>query len=91
MMDLQVEFTDIAIKTLKKLDKHTAAMIIGYIEKNLVRDINPRSFGKPLFGNQKGKWRYRIGDFRLLCKIEDNKVTIVVVQVGNRKDVYRIK
>ena len=91
MMEWQVEFTDIAIKTLKKLDKHTAAMIIGYIEKNLVGDINPRSFGKPLVGNHKGKWRYRIGDFRLLCKIDDNKVTIVVVQVGNRKDVYKKK
>ncbi len=90
-MEWKVEFTDIAIKTLKKLDKHTAAMIIGYIEKNLVGDINPRAFGKPLVDNQKGKWRYRVGDFRLLCKIVDHKVTIVVVQVGNRKDIYKKK
>jgi mRNA interferase RelE/StbE len=74
-MEWKVEFTDIALKTLKKLDKHIAAMIIGYIEKNLVGDISPRSFGKPLVENYKDKWRYRIGDFRLLCKIEDNRVT----------------
>lgn len=90
-MEWQVEFTDIGIKTLKKLDKHTAAMIVGYIEKNLVGDINPRTFGKLLVGNHKCKWRYRIGDFRLFCKIEDNKVTGVVVQVENRKDVYKKK
>lgn len=43
-----------------------------------------------LVGNHKGKWRYRIGDFRLLCKIEDERITVVVIQVGNRKDVYKV-
>ncbi|MBC7960420.1 MAG: type II toxin-antitoxin system RelE/ParE family toxin [Vallitaleaceae bacterium] len=87
-MNWKVEFTDIALKELKKMDKHTAAMIIGYIEKKLVGDINPRSFGKPLIANQKGKWRYRIGDYRLLSLIEDEKITITVIQVGHRKVIY---
>lgn len=88
-MAWKVEFTDIALKTLKKLDKQTAAMIIGYIEKNLTGQVNPRALGKPLVGNQRGKWRYRIGGFRLLCKIENYRITIVIVQVGDRKDIYK--
>lgn len=87
-MDWKVEFTDAALKTLKKLDRKTAAMIIGFIEKNLTGQINPRTLGKPLVGNHRGKWRYRIGGFRLLCKIEDHHITIVVVQVGDRKEIY---
>ncbi len=88
-MAWKVEFTYIALKTLKKMDRHTAAMIIGYVEKKLTGDIDPRAFGKPLVGNHQGKWRYRIGSYRLLCKIEDECVTIIVVQVGKRNDVYR--
>ena len=87
-MGWKVEFTDVALKALKKIDKKTAAMIISYIEKNLTGKINPRATGRPLVGNQKGKWRYRIGNFRLLCKIEDYRVTVIVVQVGDRKDIY---
>ena len=87
-MDWKVEFTDVALKTLKKMDKSTAAMIMGYAEKKLTGDIDPRSFGKPLVGTHRGKWRYRVGSYRLLCRIEDGYVTIVVVQVGNRSNVY---
>ena len=85
----KVEFTDVALKTLKKLDKKTAVMIISYIEKNLTGQINPRAIGSALLGEKKEKWRYRIGSFRLLCKIEDKRITVVVVQVGDRKDIYK--
>lgn len=54
-MDWKVVFTDIALKTLKKMDKHTAAMITGYVEKKLTGDIDPRALGKPLLGNHRGK------------------------------------
>jgi len=87
-MGWNVEFTDVVLRSQKKLDKKTAAMIISYIEKNLTGEINPRATGRSLVGNEKGKWRYRIGNFRLLCKIEDYRITIVVVQVGDRKDIY---
>lgn len=87
-MGWNVEFTDVVLRSLKKLDKKTAAMIISYIEKNLTGEINPRATDRSLVGNEKGKWRYRIGNFRLLCKIEDYRITIVVVQVGDRKDIY---
>lgn len=55
--------------------------ICGY--HDLVGDINPRSFGKPLVANHKGKWRYRIGDYRLLCLIEDDKVIITDIEIGH--------
>jgi mRNA interferase RelE/StbE len=85
----KVELSDIALNNLKKMDKKTAALIIGYIEKKLVGEIDPRSFGKPLVGNQKSKWRYRIGDYRLLCQILDSKISIVVVAIGRRKEIYK--
>jgi mRNA interferase RelE/StbE len=85
----KVELSDIALNNLKKMDKKTAAMIIGYIEKKLVGEIDPRSFGKPLVGNQKNKWRYRIGDYRLLCQILDDKILILVVAIGHRKEIYK--
>ena len=85
----KVELSDIALNNLKKMDKKTAAMIIGYVEKKLVGEIDPRSFGKPLVGNQKSKWRYRIGDYRLLCQILDTKIRILVVAIGHRKDIYK--
>jgi mRNA interferase RelE/StbE len=87
-MGWKVEFTDVALRSQKKLDKKTAAMITSYIEKNLTGEINPRATGRSLVGNEKGKWRYRIGNFRLLCKIEDYRITIVVVQIGDKKDIY---
>ena len=88
-MGYKVEFSDIALKKLKKMDRPIAALIIGYIEKNLVNCENPRAFGKALVGNQKDKWRYRVGDYRLLTLIEDDKVIITVIEIGHRKDVYK--
>lgn len=88
MLACKVEFTDIALKTLKKMDRHTAAMIIGYTEKKLTGDIDPRVLGKPLVGNHQEKWQYRIGSYRLLCEIEDERVTLIVIQIGKRNDVY---
>jgi mRNA interferase RelE/StbE len=85
----KIKFSDVALKSLKKMDKFTAAMILGYIEKNLGGYIDPRSIGKPLVGNHKDKWRYRIGKCRILCQIKDDVVTIYVVQIGHRKDIYK--
>lgn len=85
----KVLISDIALKTLKKLDKTTASLILGYIEKRLVNCQDPRAFGKPLVANHKVKWRYRIGDYRILCLIEDEKITITVIEIGHRKDIYK--
>lgn len=70
-MEWRVAFTDVALKSLKKLDRIAAALIISYIKKNLSGKINTRALGRSLVGNQKGKWRYRVGNYRLLCKLKD--------------------
>lgn len=88
-MCYSVEYSSRAVKELKKLDKPTRALIIGWIEKNLEGCENPRQYGKGLTANRSGQWRYRIGDYRVIANIEDNKVVIVVVSVGHRSDVYK--
>ena len=88
-MKYSVEYTPQAIKELKKIDKYTRSLIFGWIEKNLVDCENPRQFGKALKGNRSDQWRYRIGDYRLLAEIKDDKVIILVLIVGHRRDVYK--
>ena len=88
-MTYHVEFAKTALKEIKKLDKYTASLIIGWIEKNLEGCKNPRAHGKGLVGNRSGQWRYRVGDYRLIVSIKDEVLTILVVSVGHRKDVYK--
>lgn len=87
-MSYKVEYTKTAMKQLKKMDKKIAAFILAYIEEKLVDCENPRLYGKSLQGNLIDKWRYRVGDYRILVKIEDEKIIITVVEVGHRKDIY---
>lgn len=88
-MCYSVEYTPQALKELKKFDKQTRALIIGWIEKNLVGCENPRQHGKGLTANRSGQWRYRIGDYRVIADIQDNKVVIMVLSVGHRSDIYK--
>lgn len=84
----KVLYTEEAIKNLKKLDKYTKQILFSWIEKKLSGCENPRAFGKPLTANHKGKWRYRVGDYRILCEINDAEITILIVTIGHRRDVY---
>ena len=84
----KVEYAPLAIKQLKKLDKHISALIIGWIEKNLVDCEDPRQYGKGLVANRSGGWRYRIGDYRILADIQDDKLVILIITVGHRREVY---
>jgi len=84
----KVVFSDNALKQLKKLDKHISALIIGWIDKNLEGTNNPMQHGKALFANRNGQWRYRIGDYRAICEIQDNKITILVLEIGHRRSIY---
>ena len=86
-MQYRVELTDRVIKQLKKIDKHTSALIMGWIEKNLDGCENPRIHGKGLTANRTGQWRYRIGDYRLICEIKDEEVLILVLEVGHRREI----
>lgn len=83
-----VEYTLQAIKQLEKMDKHTRKLIYAWIDKNLQGCDNPRSKGKGLTANRSGEWRYRVGDYRLLTEIQDDKIVILVVSVGHRRDIY---
>ncbi|MHC1714873.1 MAG: type II toxin-antitoxin system RelE/ParE family toxin [Acidaminococcaceae bacterium] len=87
-MTYKVEYTEQAIKELKKIDKHTQFFILAWIEKNLVDCENPRQHGKVLTANRSGEWRYRVGDYRIIAEIEDDKVIILVLTVGHRREVY---
>lgn len=84
----QVEIKEEVIKTLKKMDSSTAKYILSWIQKNLVDVDNPRSIGKPLVGNLKGYWRYRVGKYRIIAKIKDNVLIIEIIKIAKRDDVY---
>ena len=88
-MKYKVVFTDRAKKQIKKLDRSVAALIIGWIERNLENCENPRIYGKNLIANKSGQWRYRIGDYRIICEIQDEEITILVLEVGHRKSIYQ--
>lgn len=88
-MSYHVEFTSEALKQLKKLNPYTAAFILGWIRKNLEGCADPRQHGKGLTANRSGQWRYRVGDYRLIAEIEDDRVVILILSVGHRRDVYK--
>jgi mRNA interferase RelE/StbE len=87
-MKYRVEYTRTAAKQLKKLDRKIAALIITYIEEKLIDCDNPRLYGKALQGNLRDIWRYRVGDYRILARIDDYIVLIIVVEVGHRNEIY---
>ena len=87
-MTYKVEYTEQAIKELRKIDKHTQFFILAWIEKNLVDCENPQQHGKGLTANRSGEWHYRVGDYRIIAEIEDDKVIILVLTVGHRREVY---
>jgi len=84
-----VKFSDEAKRNLKKLDKSTQKRITHFLQTRLQNTDNPRATGKSLQGNLSGLWRYRIGDFRLLCRIEDGELIILVIEIGHRKEIYK--
>ena len=88
-MKYKVQFTKRAMKDLKKLDRSTSALILGWVRKNLENCDNPRLHGKGLTANRSGQWRYRVGDYRLLAEIEDNIITILILNIGHRSDIYK--
>lgn len=87
-MKYSVETTVRFDKDFKKLDRYTQRMIKSWIDKNLVETENPRQHGRGLTMNRSGQWRYRIGDYRLICQIDDDKLIILALSVGHRREVY---
>lgn len=86
----QIELTASAVKQLGKLDKGEAKRITSFLRQRLAEQDDPRSTGRALTGPQLGEyWRYRVGDYRILCEIQDGKLLILVIEIGHRREVYR--
>ncbi|WJJ92975.1 type II toxin-antitoxin system RelE family toxin [Neopusillimonas aromaticivorans] len=84
-----IEYTETAKGQLRKLDKQTARRIVDYMDERIAGLDNPRSTGKALTGPLGGLWRYRVGDCRIICDIQDGELRVLVVQVGNRSAIYQ--
>jgi len=85
-----IKYTDSARKQLKKLDKQSAIRILDFIDQRVFEGANPRSIGKILTGPKLGSyWRYRVGSYRIICDIQDKQLCILVIEIGDRKEVYR--
>lgn len=85
-----VDYTDTARKQLRKLDKPTARRIVDFMDERIATAADPRSLGKALAGPALGAyWRYRISDYRVICDIQDGALKVLVVELGNRREVYR--
>ena len=84
-MAWRVEYTDRALKQLKKMDRFDARLITSWIGKNLEGCDDPRIHGKGLEGNRSGEWRYRVGVYRILCMISDGVLLIAAFSIGHRR------
>ena len=83
-----IKIDDLAKKQLKKLDRQSEKKILEYLYQRLAKVINPKQLGKPLTGDLKGLWRYRVDKFRIICHIKDEKLTVLVLKIGERDKIY---
>lgn len=90
-MTWRVEFSLDAEKQFAKLDRPVQRRIAGFLRSRIATDENPRRLGDALEGTLSDFWRYRVGDYRLLCRIEDKRVIVVVLQIAHRSKVYRTR
>jgi mRNA interferase RelE/StbE len=81
-------FDERALKELRKLDRQAQKEILAYLDERISGDEDPRRFGKGLHAHLAGLWRYPVGDYRILCQIQDGLLLVLVVSVGHRKIVY---
>lgn len=88
-MNWTVRISDQALKELKKLDRITRELIISYLEERLEGCDDPRRYGEPLKGNLLGAWRYRVGQYRIICELQDSIVTIYVENIGHRRQINK--
>ena len=87
-MAWRIEVTDTAKKQLAKLDRQVQADIVRYLRERIATDEDPRRFGAPLRRELAGRWKYRVGDYRLICEIQERKILVLVLMVGHRSTVY---
>jgi mRNA interferase RelE/StbE len=85
----RVNISKTAQKQITKLDRQAQAAVVRYLRERVQPAENPRQLGKPLRGEKKGLWRYRVGDYRIICDIQDEAHTVSVLALGHRKHIYR--
>ena len=84
-----IDYTETASKQLRKLDRQTARRIVDFMDDRIAGQQDPRGTGKALTGPLLGTfWRYRVGDCRIICDLQDGALRVLVVEVGNRRDIY---
>lgn len=88
-MTWTIDYTDGALRTLRKLDKQTARQIVDYMTNRIGGASDPHDFGKSLKGPLGEYWRYRVGDYRIVCEIQNRVLRVLVVEIGHRREVYR--
>jgi mRNA interferase RelE/StbE len=88
MTNWSIQFVPQAEKELKKLDPQVQRKILNYLENQLLKAPHPRTLGKALTGKLKNIWRYRFRNYRILCRVEDETITILVLRIAHRKEVY---
>ena len=85
-----IKYTESSSKQLKKLERQTALRVLDYMDERVAVLADPRTLGQNLKGPKMGEyWRYRVGDIRVICNILDGQMTVLVIEIGNRREVYR--
>lgn len=87
-MSWDYKVTERAIKQLRKLGPQASQRVIAFLDERIQGGDDPRQFGKALRGDLGEFWRYRTGDYRILCRIDDGELVVLVVKVGHRREVY---
>ena len=88
-MIYQLVTTDKFDKAFKKLDRQTQKIIKAWLDKNLMNCTDPRIHGKGLTSNRSGQWHYRVGDYRILAEIQDERLVLVLIDIGHRSTIYK--
>ena len=89
-MAYSVELSESAGREVGKIDASQAKRILKFLHQRVAKLDDPRSIGEALHGSRLGEfWKYRVGDYRLICKIEDDRLIVLVLRVGHRKEIYR--
>ncbi|WP_145482016.1 type II toxin-antitoxin system RelE family toxin [Yersinia aldovae] len=83
-----INYSDRALKSLRKMDKQNARRIVDFMDLRIAVAVDPRQSGKPLKGELGEFWRYRVGDYRILCEIRDDELVILAATIGHRREVY---
>ena len=89
-MAFRVEFDPAALKDLRKFDRAVQQRLVGFLRTRVATLEDPRSLGEALAGARLGSyWKYRVGDWRIICDIQDERIVVRVLRIGNRREIYR--